>query len=377
MDIKPFIQHRKYLHQHPELSNFEKETSKYIQQQLLAISPSVEIHEVAENGILAIFKGKNQGKHVMFRCELDALPIAEENTFKHQSKYKGVSHKCGHDGHMAIMLAFAAHLQENQLQKGKVSLLFQPAEENGEGAKQVIEDKVFKEHCNPDYVFALHNVPGFEKNTIIIRPGTFTPSVISAKIKLTGKTAHAAEPENGINPVYAIAELLQSIKTLEVTDANSGSLKIITPVFVEVGSESYGVAAGDGVVGLTFRTTSNSMMDKLKLSFLNILMEVVQKNNLRYEIEWLQEFQSVKNDEEAVGFIQKAAIEAQLSCLIKEEPFKWGEDFGLFTQQFTGAMFALGAGKDTPALHNPDYDFPDELISSGSKIFIKILEQLQ
>tara|TARA_R110001592_G_scaffold271645_3_gene538198 strand:+ start:4619 stop:5752 length:1134 start_codon:yes stop_codon:yes gene_type:complete len=377
MDIKPFIQHRKYLHQHPELSNDEKETSNYIQQQLRAICPSVEIYQVAKNGILVIFKGKKQGNHVMFRCELDALPINEQNTFKHQSKNEGIAHKCGHDGHMAIMLAFAAHLQENPPKKGMVSLLFQPAEENGEGAKRVIDDKVFKEHCNPDYVFALHNVPGYEKNAVLIKSGTFTPSVVSAKIKLIGKTAHAAEPENGINPVYAIAELLQRIKAIEVSDTDSSSLKIITPVFVKVGSESYGVAAGNGEVGLTFRTYSNSMMDKLKLSFLNILMEVVQKNKLRYEIEWLQEFQSVKNDEKVVGIIQKAAVEAQLSCVIKEKPFKWGEDFGLFTQKFPGAMFALGAGKDTPALHNLDYDFPDELISSGSKIFIKILEQLQ
>lgn len=375
MDIEPFIEYRKYLHQNPELSNDEKETSKYIQQQLKEICPSVEIHQVAENGVLAIFKGEKIGNHVMYRCELDALPIDEQNTFKHKSKKKGVAHKCGHDGHMAIMLAFASHIAQNKLKKGMVSLLFQPSEENGEGAKRVIEDKVFKKYCTPDYVFALHNVPGYEESAVVIKSGTFTPSVISAKIKLIGKTAHAAEPENGINSVYAIAELIKRIKSLEVNDADS--LKIITPIFVKVGSESYGVAAGNGEIGLTFRTSTNTMMEKLKENFLNVLMEEVQQHKLSYEIEWLQEFQSVENDNRAIELIQKAAIDAKLSSVIKEKPFKWGEDFGLFTQKFSGAMFALGAGKNSPALHNPDYDFPDALISSGNKMFVKILEQLQ
>ena len=377
MNIQPFIKHRKYLHQHPEVSNHEKDTSKYIQKQLKTSCPDIEVHELGNKGILAMYTAPQKGAHVMFRCELDALPIQEQNKFKHQSKNKGVAHKCGHDGHMAIMLAFAAHVQENPPKKGTVSMLFQPAEENGEGAKSVMADKTFKKHCYPDYVYALHNVPGYEMNTIIVKPGTFTPSVISANIKLIGKTAHAAEPENGINPTYAIADMVERIKGIEVNDSNSNSFKIITPVHVKVGSPSYGVAAGVGELGLTFRTKTNSMMEKLKESFLNVLLDIVQKHELQYEIEWLQEFKSVKNDKNAVNMVKNAALNAGFNCLIKEQPFKWGEDFGLFTEKFSGAMFALGAGKNTPALHNPDYDFPDELILTGRNMFIQLLEAHQ
>lgn len=377
MDIKPFVKHRKYLHQHPEISGEEDKTANYIKKQLAKISSDFVVHQVANTGVLAILNTKKQGKHIMFRCELDALPIEEQNTFKHKSKINGKSHKCGHDGHMAIMLAFAQHLVDYSPKKGMVSLLFQPAEENGEGARSVIEDEVFKKECYPDYVFALHNVPGYDKDMVITKSGTFTPSVISANITLIGKTAHAAEPENGINPAYAIAEMMQKIKEIEIRDTHSSSFRIITPIFIEVGSESYGVAAGNGRVGLTLRTWSNSMMDKLRESFLDVLLDVVQEHDLEYQIEWLQEFKSVKNDKKSTELVQNAAIDANLNCMINEKPFKWGEDFGLFTEKFSGAMFALGAGKDTPALHNPDYDFPDELISSGCKMFANILAQFQ
>jgi amidohydrolase len=377
MNIEEFIQHRKYLHQYPELSGKEKLTSEYIKDYIKKKCPISTIANVASNGVLVTFQSKKKGKHILFRCELDALPILELNKFDYKSKENGVAHLCGHDGHMTIMLAVATYFQENELEKGKLSLLFQPAEENGEGAKSVLDDLVFKTLCKPDFVFALHNVPGFDLHSIIIKPENFTPSVVSIKIKLIGKTSHAAEPEKGINPSLAVSEILIKAKDLQVTNQKSSSFGIITPIFIKVGSESFGISAGLGEIGFTLRTFTNFRMRDLKERLLEVVLAVSHAHKLTYKVEWLEEFSSIKNNKECVQIIQEAAQKNIFPFAIKTEPFKWGEDFGLFTEKYKGAMFAIGAGIDKPALHNPDYDFPDELIQTGRDMFVQIVKNIQ
>jgi amidohydrolase len=377
MNIEEFIQHRKYLHQYPELSGKEKLTSEYIKDYIKKKCPNSTIANVASNGVLVTFQSKKKGKHILFRCELDALPILELNKFDYKSKENGVAHLCGHDGHMTIMLAVATYFQENELEKGKLSLLFQPAEENGEGAKSVLDDLVFKALCKPDFVFALHNVPGFDLHSIIIKPENFTPSVVSIKIKLIGKTSHAAEPEKGINPSLAVSEILIKAKDLQVTNQKSSSFGIITPIFIKVGSESFGISAGLGEIGFTLRTFTNFRMRDLKERLLEVVLAVSHAHKLTYKVEWLEEFSSIKNNKECVQIIQEAAQKNMFPFAIKTEPFKWGEDFGLFTEKYKGAMFAIGAGIDKPALHNPDYDFPDELIQTGRDMFVQIVKNIQ
>lgn len=376
MNLDQFIEYRKYLHQHPEVSGNEIETSKYIKKILTKLLPDANIISVAKVGIIATIKGKQKGKHVMLRCELDALPIQEINKFKHKSNTKNVSHKCGHDGHMTILLAVADYFNNNKPEKGTLSLLFQPAEENGEGAKAVVKDKEFKA-LKPDYIFALHNVPGYRKHKIFYKEKTFTPSVISIKVKLTGKTSHAAEPENGINPSYAIAELLQKTKKLEEHNKKSRSYGIITPIYSKIGSEDHGISAGYGEVDFTIRTWKKTSMNNLREKLMNLIVDISLKHNLKYKIDWFQEFSSIENDKTCVQLIEKAAEKNNFNHVEKSTPFPWGEDYGLFTEKIPGAMFGLGAGKNTPALHNPDYDFPDELIKTGSAMFVSIFNVAQ
>jgi amidohydrolase len=376
MNLSEITEIRKYLHQHPELSGKEIETSKYIKKTLSELLPDAKIVSVAEVGIIATISGNKNGKHVILRCELDALPIHEINQFKHQSTTKNVSHKCGHDGHMAILLAVANYFNNNKPKKGTLSLLFQPSEENGEGAKSVISDSFFKS-LKPDYIFALHNVPGYQKHKIFYKEKTFTPSVISVKIKLIGKTAHAAEPENGINPSYAIAELLQKTKELEHHNKKSNSYGIITPVYTKIGSEDYGISVGYGEVDFTIRTWKKKHMEKLREDLLNLIIDISLNHHLKYSIDWFQEFNAVENNTYCVQLIKKAAELNNFNHVEKSTPFPWGEDFGLFTEQIAGAMFCLGAGKNTPSLHNPDYDFPDDLIKTGSEMFILIFNTAQ
>ncbi|HET8809630.1 MAG TPA: amidohydrolase [Flavobacteriaceae bacterium] len=366
---------RKKLHSEPELSGKEKHTAEKITSELKKTHPSKIITNLGGTGVAAIFNGKSDGKTIMFRAELDALPIQETNTFEHASKTKGVSHKCGHDGHATILIGLAKKIVENPIKKGKVILLFQPAEENGAGAKAVLEDPKFSE-IKPDFIFALHNVPGFKKGEIVCKTGTFTPSVSSIAIELQGKTAHAAEPENGFNPDGTISELISSIKNLAIPDEKSDDFTVITTVYANLGSKNYGISAGKGEVHFTVRCWTPDKLEAVKKEIVRLVGEIAKKHHLKPSTEWIYEFSANKNDETAFSTIKKAALQNDFDFLEKATPFKWGEDFGLFTQHFKGAMFGLGAGEKTPALHNPDYDFPDELIPYGVKMFHAIFTNI-
>lgn len=372
--MAPYLSNlRKKLHSEPELSGEEFKTAEKIYSELKNFSPNKIITNLGGTGIAAIFEGKSPGKTILFRAELDALPIQETNQFAHASKNAGVSHKCGHDGHAVILIGLGKILAENRPKKGKVILLFQPAEENGEGAKAVLEDPKFLE-IKPDYIFALHNIPGHEKGKILCKPGSFTASVSSVAINLKGFTSHAAEPEHGRNPDLAISELIQSIKAMAVPDVNSADFAVITTIFSHLGSKDYGISAGEGEVHFTIRSWEPAVLEKLKINIESCAATISKKHKLEHSTDWFAEFEANRNDEIAVKFIQEAAKENNFGYSSLSNPYKWGEDFGRFTNQFKGAMFGLGAGENTPVLHNPGYEFPDEIIPYGVKMFHSILK---
>jgi amidohydrolase len=373
--LEELIQLRQELHQFPEVSGNEKETAKRVLAFLSKYKPNEIITNLGGAGILAIYKGKQEGKSVLFRCELDALPIQEINSFVHKSAYEGVSHKCGHDGHMAILCGMAKKIFKNPLEKGTVMLLFQPAEEDGNGAKRVLDDSNFKD-IKPDFAFALHNLPGFKKHQIIIKENTFTCAVNSMIIQLEGKTAHAGEPENGINPALAISEIITLFNSKINNEIASNQYCLITPIHINMGEKAYGVSAGYGEVHFTVRSNSNVFMQKTERKLEQIASEIAIKHSLKLNIHWTESFQANENNKEAVNYIKKSALNLNLNTLEKKLPFTFGEDFGLFTQHFKGAMLGLGSGENTPSLHNPDYDFPDDIIETGGNIFYQISKEI-
>jgi amidohydrolase len=373
--LQELIQLRQELHQHPEVSGEEKETAKRVLAFLSNYPPNEIITNLGGEGILALYRGKQEGKSVLFRCELDALPIQEINTFDYKSSYEGVSHKCGHDGHMAILCGMAKTLHENPLEKGTVMLLFQPAEEDGNGAKRVLNDLKFNT-IKPDFAFALHNLPGYKKHQIVIKEATFTCAVNSMIIQLEGKTSHAGEPENGTNPALAIAEIIHVFNAKINNNVASNQYCLITPIHITMGEKAYGVSAGYGEVHFTVRSNSNAQMRIIESNLEENVAEIVSKFNLKVKIDWTQSFQANENNIEAVDFIKKAALKKEYTILEKELPFTFGEDFGLFTQHFKGAMLGLGSGENTPSLHNPDYDFPDEIIATGVTLFHQISKEI-
>lgn len=370
-EIENLTSLRKELHAHPELSGEEKETSKRVLAFLEECNPSHIISSIGGYGLVAVFDSGKKGPNVLFRADMDALPIEEINDFDYRSKTKGVSHKCGHDGHTTMLLGLAKLLSKNLPKEGKALLLFQPAEEIGAGAAAVLDDEKFNS-LKPDWVFGLHNLPGYPLYEVVVKKDSFTASVTSIIIKLQGKTTHAAEPEHGINPAMAVSELVLQASLWSNNLPERDDFAVVTPIHIALGSKAYGTSAGDATIGFTIRTWSEKEMKKLQEKIEVYLIDLAKKHRLRLKYKYTQDFKANENNTDAVESIINAAKTLKLKITERKSPFKWGEDFGLFTQQYKGAFFCIGAGKDSPALHNPDYDFPDELLPTGSKMFYEL-----
>lgn len=374
MSDQALIDLRHALHQHPEVSWEEHQTRDRIREFISEANPD-EVIELAKTGIIFIFDSGKDGPTVLFRSELDALPIKEINDdLEYKSEIDGQGHKCGHDGHATMIAGTARYFGKNRPKRGKVICLYQPAEEVGEGAQAVLEDD--KWTLEPDWVFALHNIPGVPMHQILVRDQVFTPSVKSIIINLTGRTAHAAEPEHGIPPGPMVAEILELSQQWTINKPDQEDFCVITPIQIQLGEEAFGTAAGEAVVKLTLRVWSEAKMEDLTKRLTDWLTKTAKKYHLKIDWSWTQVFQTTRNAPAANQLIRDVANQEGLDMVEKEDPFKWGEDFGRFTQKYKGAMFGLGSGEDTPALHNPDYDFPDELLETGICMFTGLGEKI-
>ncbi len=376
MQVPPSIfELRKELHQHPELSGAEPATAGRIASFLTLHTPTELIRGIGGHGVAAVYRFADEGPTVVIRCELDALPIREVNDFSHRSLYPGISHKCGHDGHMAILAGLGLWLKKQSFQRGKVVLLFQPAEESGQGAQAVLQEERFRQ-LQPDYIFALHNLPGVAMHTIVQAEGVFTATVQSVMIRLEGKQAHASEPENGINPALAVAELIQAFDRLNRPTTTDPDFALLTPVCLEMGERSYGISAGAGALHYTLRTWTEASMQRLKDQVLTLTADICHRHRLGYATDWFDYFPATVNDSECNRLINRVANAEGLLVNHRETPLKFGEDFGWFSREYKIGMFGLGAGQGTPALHHHDYDFPDELLESGIRMFAGIIREI-
>ena len=366
---------RRDLHKFPELSGQEKETAKRIKS-FIEIHNKTEIVEgIGGYGLAVVYSFPGQGPVIMIRCELDALPIQEKSSAEYKSLHKGVSHSCGHDGHMAIVAGLIFWIKEQSFKHGKIILLFQPSEETGKGANDVLNDPKFKA-LKPDYIFALHNIPGEPLHSILTKENSYTATVQSLAIYLTGKESHASEPEQGINPAKEMAEILKEFENLNNIDPKSDKFALITLIHMNLGQKAYGISAGSGELNYTVRTWSEEEMNGLKAEIHNIGTRVCGTRNVKFEIDWFDYFPRVINDSFCNNTISHAAKENNFELKEINIPFKFGEDFGWFSHDYKAAMFGLGAGVNSPALHNPEYDFPDELIETGINMFQSIIKLL-
>ncbi len=361
---------RQHLHQHPELSSQEFETIGYIENLIEPLNPNHCIRIGAFSRVYVFDSGK-PGPCLVFRADIDALPIQEENNISYKSKEKGVAHLCGHDGHSTILIGLAQRMAKNRPSHGKVALLFQSAEETGEGAKKVMENDEFLA-LEADFIFGLHNIPGYPLNEVLLKTGSFTAASRGMKLKLQGKTCHAAEPENGINPALAMAEITRELHELSQQKSTFKNLTLLTFIYSRLGEMAFGTSPGNAEMGFTLRAFENEDMKLLCNNTEKIIHDTCLKHNLQFDFEYLEEFPATVNDVEAIQHIEEAALQQQLKINHLHQSMRWSEDFGYYNQKIRGGFFGLGAGEDHPDLHHFNYDFPDELIETGIGLFEEI-----
>lgn len=366
---------RRELHRRPEIAHREEETARIISSQLENLSPDELIRGIGGQGLAAVYRGKKEGPTVLLRCELDALPLEEKADFPHTSRNPGAAHKCGHDGHMAILTGVAKWLQQRRPERGKVVLLYQPAEEVGEGARRVIEDPLFAQIA-PDLAFALHNLPGFERGQVILRRGAFASASRGLIAALSGSSSHAGHPEQGRNPAHALAQAILGLSALPTRVAGFREAALITIVGGRVGGRAFGTSPGEAELDATFRANHDAILEKLWSQAETMLEGLAQIYGLKCTLEATEDFPGTKNNDEIVELVDASARQLDIPTLHVTQPFPWSEDFGHFTKLTKGCLFGLGSGVDHPELHSPSYDFPDELIETGTRLFAKIVETL-
>jgi amidohydrolase len=276
---------------------------------------------------------------------------------------------------MTIMAGLTGVLHRHPPKKGRVILLFQPAEETGQGATGIVNDTSFR-RLAPDYVFALHNLPGHKSGKVLIKSGAMNCASIGMHIVLNGKTAHASHPQEGVSPAAAMCEIIRQLPALKSASGLNDKFSLVTVVYARLGEKTYGIAPGSAEIMVTLRAETDKALELIRKHAVDRVSAFAKKDGLGYTIDWDDHFLAGANDEQATRIVAKAAAAAGFEVERLTQPFRWSEDFGVFTSLFPGAFFAMGAGRETAPLHSPKYDFPDELIESGLRIFQSIIEQI-
>ncbi|WP_300669975.1 amidohydrolase [Desulfoluna sp.] len=365
----PWVCLRHNLHQLPEPSGHEIKTAAFLTEWLSGCDHHGMVTELGGHGLAVIFEGSTPGETLLFRADLDGVPVTEATGRSYASNHTGFSHACGHDGHMAILCGLAGALSVRPPDSGRVVLLFQPAEEIGTGADAVIQDPRFQGFL-PDRVFSLHNLPGYPLGQVCVPERLFACASLGLDIRLTGTPSHAAWPEHGRSPLPMLQALLGDEALLG--QEPGGPFFMATVTHLQVGTPGFGVSPGEARVQLTLRAEADAFLDYRMTRIKKTLTERAASLGVGCEVVLSDEFPATPVDREMAAMVAGAATKAGLDVAPLSEPMRWSEDFGWFTRRYPGVMVGLGAG-DGPQLHNADYDFPDALIEPGVTLFEAIV----
>ncbi len=358
---------RHELHQNPEPSNFEVWTKNHIIE-FLVEHTSLEIVDRGK-WFYAVYHAGKDKPNIAFRADFDALRMDETIELPYGSKNKGVSHKCGHDGHSASLAGFALEIHQNGSDKN-IFFLFQHAEETGDGAA---EAKVFIKENKIEEIFAFHNRSGEKKNTVITIDGTSNFASRGMIITMIGKPTHASQPEFGINPAFGIAKIVTAIPSLTHSDDNQGMV-LCTVIQVDVGERSFGIAASRGELLMTIRAELEDELDKLQEKFEEMAKNIAIEEGLEVSFEYNDVFPMTYNHKESSDKIRQAARNKGLNLIEKGTMRRGSEDFGHYLKETKGALCYIANGEEYPELHTTGYDFPDEIIKTAVELFKGIAE---
>lgn len=374
-DIAELTDLRRDLHRHPEVSGREEDTARRIVAALVPLQPAQVLMGLGGHGVAAVFEGAAPGPTVLFRAELDALPIPEVSRHDWVSTLPGTGHLCGHDGHMTLLMGLGRLLARQPVARGRVVLMFQPAEEDGSGARAVVADPAFSA-ITPDWAFAIHNEPGRALGRVGIRAGLMNCASQGLAITLQGRTAHAANPETGISPAVALSRLIPELTALGRGGALDEDFRLATVTHARLGEPTFGISPGEAEIFVTLRTARDAALDGMEAEARDLVTTAAQAEGLQATFSIHDRFAASINNAEAVA-VARGAMDA-LGIAHSEDslPMRASEDFGVFGWGARSAMLCLGSGEDHAALHNPDYDFPDDLIPQGVRIFERIARDL-
>lgn len=353
---------RHELHQHPELSNQEVWTKQHLIEFLQKHTKLKIINK--GQWFYAIYHAGEDKKNIAFRADFDALPIPETIHLPYASQFPGISHKCGHDGHSASLAAFALEVDQNGADKN-IFFLFQHAEETGDGALQCAD--MIKEH-QIEEIFAYHNMSGMALNSVNVIDGTAHCASKGMIIHMEGSPAHASQPEDGVNPAFAIAKIIDAIPELIAPEHYEGFV-LCTVVQVTIGERSFGIAASKGELLLTIRALYEKELHQLQKNLEQLSMTLSENFGLKVRFSYEDEFPETVNHKESSDKIRSVCRMKGFQLVEMKDAFRASEDFGHYTKLTKGAMFYIGNGEDYPQIHTREYDFRDELIETAVEIF--------
>lgn len=363
--LKIAVDLRHELHEHPELSNHESWTKERLK---MALAEHTHL-EVTDRGkwFYAKYAGRPGSRKIAFRADFDALPMDEWIDLPYGSKIPGVAHKCGHDGHSAGLVAFGIEV-ERAAPDATIYLIFQHAEETGDGAK---ECAVLIDEEGIDEVYGYHNRSGHPLNQIIVRDGCYQCASTGMSMFFKGVPSHASDPGIGRNPAVCVSRLALALPTLTRPEDHE-ALVLATIVNIQVGEPAFGMSASDGVLRVTLRAEIERELDELIHQLDSMAYRMSAEYGLGYHYELCDTFPENRNHDESVERVREAARMLGLEILEQERPRRGSEDFGWFTKRTKGAYFSIGTGESRTNFHTPEYDFNDEIIPTGVEMF-KIL----
>lgn len=374
---------RRDIHAHPELCFEEHRTAEVVAQKLQEWGIPI-IRGLGETGVVGIIKNGSSTRAIGLRADMDALPMQEINTFSHTSQHQGKMHACGHDGHTAMLLGAAHYLSQHRHFDGTVYLIFQPAEEGGGGARRMIEDGLF-EQCPMDAVFGMHNWPGAAAGTFGVKAGPMMASSNEFEVVVRGKGAHAAQPHKGIDPIMAAIQIAQSWQTIVSRNASPHESVVVSVTQIHSGSATNVIPDEATLIG-TVRGFTHEMIDLVESRMKTIAEHVAAAFDAQVDFEFKRNYPPLVNHAKETAF----AAEVMRSIVGAErvdtqvEPTMGAEDFAYFLQAKPGCYVFIGNGDGAHRdmghglgpcnLHNPSYDFNDDLLPIGATYWVRLAE---
>jgi len=374
---------RRDIHAHPELCFQEKRTSDLIAEQLTAWG--IPIHRgMGTTGIVAILKNGSSDRAIGLRADMDALPITEHNQFAHKSTEAGKMHACGHDGHTAMLLAAAKHLSKHRNYDGTVYLIFQPAEEGGGGAREMIKDGIF-EKFPMQAVFGAHNWPGMKAGQFALKNGPAFASSNEFKVVIRGKGSHAAMPHNGVDPVPVACAMVQAFQTIISRNKRPIDPGVISVTMIHAGEATNVVPDSCEIQG-TVRTFTLEVLDLIERRMKEMTEHTCAAFDATCEFAFRRNYPPTTNHPDETEFTRRVMGELVGPDNVQEfEPTMGAEDFSFFLLEKPGCYFLIGNGDGSHRdgghgmgpcmLHNPSYDFNDELIPLGATLWVNMAEK--